>query len=152
MKVRMVSNRHTAALLAGALFCVSGCGAATTVSGTVTYEGEPIEEGWVTFFPVGGAGSEAGAKITEGRYHVEEITPGEKTVQILGVKEVPVVASSAEMERQSRENPNLVGDGRDLVYPADTVPPNAEGNNQRVTVKDGAQTLNFELRKPADAP
>lgn len=146
----MVSNRHTAALLTGVLLGISGCGAATTVSGTVTYEGEPIEEGWVTFMPVDGSGSEAGAKITDGEYHVEEITPGEKTVQVVGVKEVPWVASSEEMERQSRENPKLVGDGRDLVYPADTVPPDAEGNNQRVTVKEGPQTLNFGLKKPAE--
>jgi hypothetical protein len=139
------------AVLAGTLLVLPGCGGATTVSGTVTYEGEPIQEGWVTFLPADGAGSEAGAKITDGQYHVEAIAPGEKTVQIVGVKEVPFVASSEEMEQQSRENPRLAG-GRDLVYPADTVPPDAEGNNQRVTVKDGTQTLNFQLKKPADAP
>ena len=113
--------------------------------------GDSGNEGWVTFLPADGAGSEDGAKITDGQYHVEAITPGEKSVQIIGVKEVPFVASSEEMERQSRENPNLVRDGRDLVYPADTVPPDAKGNNQRVTVKDGAQTMDFDLQAPANA-
>jgi hypothetical protein len=147
----MYAHLSWAAVLAGAVLSVAGCGPATTVSGTATYEGEPIEDGWITFLPAGGAGREAGSKITGGEYHVEEILPGEKTVQIIGVREVPFVASSEEMERQSRENPRLAG-GRDLVYPADTVPPDAEGNNQRVTVEEGPQTLNFALRKPAEGP
>lgn len=147
----MNSMQIRGAVLAGILLWLSGCGGATTVSGTVTYEGEPIHEGWVTFLPADGMGSEAGAKITDGQYYVEAISPGEKTVQIVGVKEVPFVASTEEMEQQSRENPRLAG-GRDLVYPADTVPPDADGNNQRVTVKDGAQTMDFELKKPAEAP
>lgn len=148
----MYWNVNSVLLLTGTVLCLAGCGTATTVSGTITYEGEPVQEGWVTFLPVDGNGSEAGAKITDGEYHVDEISPGEKTVQIVGVKEVPFVASSAEMEQQSRENPNRVGDGRDLVYPADTVPPDAVGNNQRVTVNEGAQTLDFDLKEPTEDP
>lgn len=143
----MQQNRLTLAFVMTGMLYLVGCGTATTVSGTVTYDGQPVPDGWVTFLPADGKGQEAGGQITDGKYHVTEISPGEKTVQIIGVQEVPFVASSEEMERQSRENPRIAG-GRDLVYPADTIPPDAEGNNQHVVVKEGAQTLAFELKRP----
>src|SRR5688572_29941450 len=49
-------------------FSSAGCGAATSVSGTVTYEGEMVNDGWVTFTPADGKGSEAGGKVTAGKY------------------------------------------------------------------------------------
>jgi hypothetical protein len=127
-----------------------GCGSATSVSGSVTYDGEPVADGWVTFLPSGGQGKEAGGKITAGKYRVESIEPGDKIVQVIGVREVPFVASSEEMERLSRENPEPEA-GRDVVHSADTIPPNAEGNNRPVVVEEGEQTIDLQLRKPAAA-
>jgi hypothetical protein len=133
------------------LSLVIGCGGTpTSVSGTVTYEGEAVADGWVTFTPADGKGKEAGGKITSGQYRVEEISPGEKVLQVIGVKEVPFVASSAEMERLSRENPQPEA-GRDVVHSADTVPPDAEGNNRRVTVEEGEQTMDVHLKAPGAA-
>jgi len=125
----------------------AGCEASTTVSGNVTYEGEPVASGWITFLPSGGQGTEAGAEIVNGSYTVEQIEPGEKTVQIIGVQEVPYVASSEEMERASRERPEVV-EQTDLVHQADNVPANATGNNARVVIRKGDQTQDFHLTKP----
>jgi hypothetical protein len=145
--MKPVAQLYPAVLM---MLLFAGCETATSVQGTVKYENEPIGEGWVTFMPADGKGTEAGGKITDGKYVVEEIDPGEKIVQIVGVKKVPFVASSEEMERMSRESPRPEA-GQDLVYPADNVPPNAKGNNQPVVVEQGAQTLDFDLTKPADA-
>lgn len=127
-----------------------GCEPTTSVSGTVTYEGEAVADGWVTFLPADGKGQEAGGKITDGKYRVDEITPGEKIAQIIGVKEVPFVASSEEMERLSRENPETEA-GRDVVHSADTIPPDAQGNNRAVVVKEGEQSIDLRLTKPPAA-
>jgi hypothetical protein len=151
MILSMITRPRLCAALFSAILLLAGCGSTTSVSGTVTYEGEQVADGWVTFMPTGGQGREAGGKITAGKYRIEQIDPGEKTVQIVGVKEVPFVASSAEMERLSRENPQPEA-GRDLVYPADTIPPDAEGNNQKVVVEKGEQTLDFALKKPPQSP
>ncbi|QEL14252.1 hypothetical protein [Limnoglobus roseus] len=57
---------------------VVGCGGAKTheVSGTVTFDGEPVKEGHIAFAPGGGGGS-----ITDGRYKFNS-PPGKFTVQI----------------------------------------------------------------------
>jgi hypothetical protein len=110
-----------------------------------------VADGWVTFLPADGKGSEAGSKITAGKYRVDEITPGKKIAQVIGVKDVPFVASSEEMERKSRENAQPEA-GRDVVHSADTVPQDAVGNNRPVTVVEGEQTIDLVLEEPQRSP
>ena len=59
-------------LLVGVAALAAGCGGgekAHTVSGTVTFDGEPVKEGHIAFHPAGG-GAGAGASISGGRYSV----------------------------------------------------------------------------------
>jgi hypothetical protein len=64
------------------LACV-GCGdGRATVSGRVTFNGEPVSRGSITFIPVDGKGQAAGGDVANGSYAVKGVSQGEKTVQI----------------------------------------------------------------------
>ncbi len=124
------------------LFTV-GCGGSTVVSGTVTYNGEPVANGSIQFLPEDGKGPSAGGMITGGKYRIaEKLTPGKKTVRIEGFKVLDVPTSSAEMQRRAEEGV--------AVEQAAQIPENAVGNNATVEVKAGEQTLDFKLTSPAD--
>jgi hypothetical protein len=127
---------------------VPGCGSnAGSVSGEVTYDGQPVGDGMISFLPADGKGPAAGGTIAGGQYTVENLTPGPKVVQIEAVKAVPFARSSEEMAKRAAEN-KAKGDGLGLIDPADVIPPNAEGNNSNVTIKPGKQALDFHLKKP----
>jgi hypothetical protein len=129
---------------------LAGCGSATTatVSGSVTYDGQPVGDGYVTFTPSDGKGQDAGAPVANGRYSVTGLQPGPKVVKVIAVKKVNFASSSAEMQQKAAEA-RKAGNNDGLVDPADTIPDNAEGNNQTVAVQAGQQTLDLHLRKPA---
>ncbi len=73
-----------------ALCCVAFCGCEpkdgfTAVKGTVTFDGEPLKEGYITFAPKGGAGTTSGAQIVDGKYEAR-VTPGTLGVAITADK------------------------------------------------------------------
>lgn len=63
--------------LAAVLTCLTaGCGSdLVAVSGTVTLDGKPADDGSVSFQPADGQGPSAGGSVKEGRF---ELTPGLK--------------------------------------------------------------------------
>jgi hypothetical protein len=127
----------------------AGCGGnVATVSGTVTYEGQPVGKGAITFLPADGIGPVAGGPIADGHFTVDGMTPGPKVVQVVAVKLVPFARNTEEMARRAAENKSK-GDGSGLIDPADTIPADAEGNNATREVIAGKQTLNLDLKKPA---
>ena len=143
-------NRRWAmpAAISGLLLLVAGCGSSTAVTGSVSYEGQPVESGSITFLPADGQGPSAGAAISGGQYRVDEIAPGEKIVQIVGLKEISFARSSAEMAQQAEEAARR-GTASAAVEQASEIPADAEGNNATVEVKPGTQTLDFQLKRPA---
>lgn len=74
-------------LLASALAVVAvtvcGCGGkgGVPVTGTVTFEGQPVEAGAISFVPTDGHGVSEGAVITKGEFNAV-VTPGAKRVEI----------------------------------------------------------------------
>jgi hypothetical protein len=126
----------------------AGCGTdAGSVTGEVTYDGKLVENGFITFTPADGKGKMVGAPITNGRYYAEKIPPGSKIAKIEASSGPgPSVQSSEDMAKLSKEWKDKVG--KDGVIRTETVPADAEGNNQTVEVKQGEQTLNFALKKP----
>ena len=127
-----------------------GCGGSggATVSGTVTYEGQPVGDGTITFLPADGKGQPVGGPIVNGRYSLTAVSPGSKMVQITAVKAVKFAQSSAEMAQQAAER-KARGDATGLIESADVIPANATGNNATIEVKPGTQTHDFALTKPA---
>lgn len=124
-----------------------GCGGASSVSGTVTYEGEPLPKGQILFLPADGKGPSAGAAIVQGKYTINNLTPGPKTVQIVATPEsaAPPVMSLEEMAKKGPTGSALP----DLS--AKLIPPNAEGNNASIQVNAGNSVLDFHLKKAANA-
>jgi hypothetical protein len=71
-------------LLLGCLLVLIGCtdnSGLADVSGAVTIDGAPAEEGSISFFPVDGQGQTTGAQITQGRYQ-SKAPLGESRVEI----------------------------------------------------------------------
>lgn len=126
-----------------------GCGPSSpSATGKVTYEGQPIRSGNITFSPTSG-GPIVGAEIVDGTYSVTGLTTGKSVVNVIAVKDVPFARSSEEMAKMAEEQ-KLKGNDNGLIDPADIIPDNAVGNNAEVEIKPGAQELDFSLSKPKE--
>jgi hypothetical protein len=71
-----------------ALLALAGCGEGARmgdVSGAVTFDGKPVEDGAITFVPADGKSPTAGGAIKDGRYAVR-VPLGEAKVVINGKK------------------------------------------------------------------
>lgn len=138
------------ALGCAALVCIpAGCGPATAnISGEVTYDGSPVGDGYITFTPTDGKGKDASSPIKAGRYSVTGVSPGNKTVKIVAVKQVSFASTSEEM-KQKAAAAQKSGNNDGLVAPADTIPENAIGNNVAVDIQPGDNPKDFKLKSPA---
>lgn len=143
-------NCRLAALLAVLfLSCAVGCSQSTEVSGSVTYNGEIVEKGSISFAPAGGAGQGFGAKIVDGKYQAAKAFPGSKVVVIRGVRKIDFGKSTADSMKRTQEaqaagKEYVAGNGES----ADYIPEDAEGNGQTVDVSTGTQTLDFAIKGP----
>jgi hypothetical protein len=147
--MKQLPSRASGVVLAAALAMVAGCGSSTaTVFGDVTYDGQPVGDGYVTFTPADGKGKDAGGPITSGHYEVSGLPPGPKVVKVIAVKKVNFASSSEEMMQRAAEA-RKSGNHDGLVDPADTIPANAEGNNAQVEIKAGANQHDLHLKAPS---
>ncbi len=80
------------------LLCLPGCGPVSNqvpISGTVSYDGQPVAEGTITFMPVSGVGQTTGAQVIDGAYSTS-VSPGEQAVQITATKTTTKANPTAE--------------------------------------------------------
>jgi hypothetical protein len=79
---------------------ILGCGDSSglakryPVSGTVTYQGKPLERGTISFVPADGKGRAAGGTITEGRYSLTTQDPDDGAIP--GKYKVGILAKEAD--------------------------------------------------------
>jgi hypothetical protein len=125
---------------------VAGCAQETTISGTVTFNGQPVERGSIRFVSTEKQGPTFGAVIKDGQYTVEKAVPGPKVATIQAMNEKAVPTSSAELEQMAHEAQATGAPPPEDVDPFALIPPNAEGNSQTVDIKEGPQTLDFHLK------
>ncbi len=118
-----------------------------TLSGKVTFEGEPIGDGMVTLVPTDGKGPVVGGRIKNGEFRIENLTPGPKTLKVEAVKAVPFARSSEEMAQRVADNART-GDSTGLIDPADALPADAVGNNAQVEIRVGQNAITLALKKP----
>jgi hypothetical protein len=126
-----------ASVILGVAICaLSGCGKGklSEVSGTITYEGKPIEQGSIAFIPADGNGPSAGSPIVDGKYFAQNVPVGMAKVQIRGARitgqkrmlpDSPPVSTSEEML------PAKYHSASELTY----------------EVKSGTQVKDFDLTK-----
>jgi hypothetical protein len=113
---------------------LAGCGGGTSVSGSVTYNGQPVPKGYVAFYPMDGKGPTVGGQISNGKYAVKGVTPGKNRVEVSSQSDVKA--------------PDSMDEGiKHPVVDKDAIPAGAEGNNQVVDVTAG-QTLDLALKPP----
>jgi hypothetical protein len=78
--------RLVCGLIAALVVLVTGCGdGKATVSGRVTFNGEPVGRGAITLIPTDGKGQTVGGQVEGGSYLIRGVLPGEKTVQIIAI-------------------------------------------------------------------
>lgn len=127
-------------------FC--GCGSkSSTAVGTVTYAGQPVSRGTITFTPAG-KGPIVGGEVKNGHYRVTGLTPGKTLVSIAAVATVPFARSSEVMAKMAQAQ-RLKGNDSGLIDPADIIPFNADGNNVEVHITEGEKVLDFALEVPS---
>ncbi len=113
----------------------SGCGGdgMTTVSGTLCWQGVPIQKGRIQFIPIDGKSAQTEAVVTDGKYSVK-VPPGEKRIQIYAFEEGP--------ERNVMDRGKVAGTIRDLKQ---ILPPEMNEKSQiQVTIRGGKQRYDYE--------
>ncbi len=117
------------------IIAATGCGPVTsTVSGTVTFNGEAVAKGAISFFPSDGKGQPAGGLIADGRYSVTGMAPGEKIVQL----SAPVVSDTRKDDY-----------GNDTQVATELMPASwGRASQEKIAVTAGSMTKNFEITGP----
>jgi hypothetical protein len=136
-------SRLLSGLVLGLFVVSAGCAKkASTVTGRVTYEGEDVQAGWITFSPEDGQGRTVGAPIRQGRYKAIDVPTGKKRVQVISGD--PNSGSS----RDSGEVPDKVTPDQIAKQRDDLIPPDAIGNNGLMEVSKKVETHDVELQRP----
>lgn len=111
-----------------------GCSDTASVSGTVTAGGVPLPAGRIGFAAVSGSGTNLGADIQQGAYHVEGLAPGKYKVIVTGSSAPQVIPKTREEAAQLGGN-----------SPKELVKLDHPKNGQEVEVTSGSTTLDFEF-------
>lgn len=118
-----------------------GCGGGgSAVSGEVTFNGKPIEKGYVTFTPVDGKGTPVGAEITNGKYSAKNVPAGKNKVSVTSTTATGPMADNmdaaiAQAKKDAKAGPS-----------ADAPTDKSEGNNAEHDIPSGSHTLNLTLK------
>jgi hypothetical protein len=117
-----------------------GCGgeAASSLSGSVTFNGQPVKNGYVTFTPAE-SGNSFGAKIVDGQYTADKAGTGTF---------IAIVRAEAADAPQTREDYQSTAARPGAAVAPPPIPENAQGNGQTVEITGGGQTLDFTLTAP----
>lgn len=122
------------------VLALAGCEKKTSISGTVTYNSKPIENGYISFSPKKGGNTVAG-QITDGKYAIPKATPGQFTAVVVGRKKINHYSTSAEAYAHADKNAHV-------SEAADYIAQEASGNNKDVDVSAGEQTFDFAITGP----
>lgn len=137
MSVRVIRAARLAAV--GLLLAAAGCGAGTAdVTGTVKYDGTPLDLGAITFVPDGdGKAAKVSTRFYDGKYTIpaaDGLKPGKYKVEINWLK------------KTGKQIPT--GDGPPMDERKEGLP---DKYHQKSTltadVKGGPNTLDFALEK-----
>ena len=128
-------------LILSLCLAASGCGSETktSVSGSVTYNGAPVEHGVVTFEAADG-GNSFGAPVANGQYAADDA----KTGQFKAV----IQSGAAPTSTSSREAFQQQAGANSDQDSANYIPADAEGNGQTIEITAGAQTRDFAITGP----
>jgi hypothetical protein len=122
---------HLVAIVIACCGCSDG---RSTVSGTVTFNGDALSRGSITLVPVDGKGQAAGGDVTSGRYIIKGVSPGEKSVQI---------------SAQYVSGKTTLDGGLELDVVSDLLPASwGPASKERLTVTAPTTTKDFAIEGP----
>jgi hypothetical protein len=112
------------------------------VSGTVTYKGQPIKSGLISFIPEGSEASAGGASITDGKYDIPD-----KAGLPAGKYEVSINVPTAGGKKKAVAEDEAPGSGGEKET-RETLPVKYNENTElKAEVKDdGDNTFDFNLK------
>jgi|SRR5579875_2494199 hypothetical protein len=115
-----------------------GCSGKTTVSGTVTLDGKPLDNGTIAFFPIKGDGQTSSALIgKDGRYQT-----------VASPTQMKVVIHSSKVVGQRKEYPDMP-DSPVVDILQEILPPRYCDMNKTeltATIAPGKNEVNFDLK------
>lgn len=134
--------RNIGLLTLAAIGLLAGCGGSSkpvgTVSGKVTFQGMPVNEGIVTFVRVGGSGSGAGP-IASGAYSAKGVDGGIPTGDYVAVvmppettKDLGPNTSPAVVLKEMKEIP--------AKYRSETT------SDLKLSIKEGSNEFNIDMK------
>jgi hypothetical protein len=158
MNFRMLRSAGRTAI-ALALLCTLGCGGGSrpnkvTVTGTVTYDGKPVETGMIQFV-LNEAGIKGGdnatTAIVNGKFSCSSVTPGKNSVVVTGggTKQAATTISKGYETRGKMPDMRNPKGAMDMMKKGkegdDSIPGNAPGNGNEFDIggKDGT---NLEIK------
>jgi hypothetical protein len=117
----------------------TGCssGGRAGVEGTVTYAGQPVGVGTITFLPTSEQGIKCGGRIENGRYKVEPKfgpVPGPHRVEVRWAR-----PTGKKYRNEFKEEFDVTQEGLPAKYHADSV--------LTATIRPGANVIDFDLEK-----
>lgn len=137
--MQSISRGSCCAFIAAALV-FAGCSTAPptgTVSGEVTFDGQPIKDGRIAFIPVDGQGQTGGAAIKDGKFEAKDVPVAKMKVEINGNR----LTGRKIKAYDTPESP--VSD--EIV---ELVPARYNINSElTLDVKKGSQTVKYDLKK-----
>jgi|SRR5438552_11277240 len=140
-------NRAAWIFYAPVVLMLAGCGGKnTTVTGRVTLGGQPVESGFITFFPEDNRGTSVGAAIIQGEYKVENIVPGKKRVYV-SITEAVESDTIATTSRREANAERLAEMKKRRAGSKESAPAKLGGNNKIVEIGSGSQQIDIPLEK-----
>lgn len=121
------------------LLLLTGCGggSGSTVSGSVTVDGKPLDDGYISFYPAPNTpGPTTGGEIKGGKYTVRGVAIGKNRAEITAQSNAPVASSMGEAIKVKTPPQK----------PA--IPSDAVGANKFVTITAGNHTEDFNIETP----
>ena len=122
------------------LVFLTGCGGGSRIEGTVTLDGQPVEDGTITFYPEGGKdqGPNVPGEIKDGKYSIDSsrhLKPGSYRVEIYWFKKTG-------KQIQNKNDPGTSIDETKQVIPDEY----NRDSKTKAEIKSGSNTQNFELK------
>ena len=159
MKTRVLRLLATLPALALVLILTSGCGGEAgvvkkvTVTGTVTYDGQPVDG--VIMFTLGEASLKGGSNTTgfvkSGKFSVAGVTPGKNTVTVAaseGSSGAAGAPGASAYESRGKMPTDMIKAKEEMQKKksSEQIPSDAPGNSQLFDIKDGT-TLDIKILK-----
>jgi hypothetical protein len=143
-------GRPVRIIFATIVLALAGCGDGkkAMVTGKVTYEGQAVESGFITFFPEDKQGTSVEGEIINGEYTIVNLTPGKKRVFISITEQVEPTTTNITKSREEANTERLAKRKKKAPSSKQSLPGNFSGNNKIVDIVLGSQQVDIPLGKP----